>query len=226
MRFYLILIFAAVFLSSCATAPQNPAINKPDGYAASSIRVSAPAGVNYPGTARSQFTSYAVRDGDTVWQIAREQGFDPHQILDINNLSEDHQLVVGERILLPKTGPDTKSGFQWPTTGRVIAGFNERVNNVPNNGLEILAAVTDITASADGKVVFCDYINGWGKTLIIKHPQEFYTIYANLTDFAVALGRFVHKNEVIGQTSLVSRKPLHFEIRKNYIPRDPLDYLQ
>jgi len=226
MRFYLILSFAAVLLSSCASVPQNPAINKPGGYAASSTSVPAPAGVNYPGTTRSQFTSYAVQDGDTVWQIARERNFDPRRILDINNLGEDHQLVVGERILLPKTYRDAQGGFQWPATGKVIAGFNERINNVPNNGLEILAAVTDITASADGKVVFCDYINGWGKTLIIKHPQEFYTIYANLTDFAVALGRLVRKNEVIGQTSLVSRKPLHFEIRKNHVPRDPLDYLQ
>ncbi|MBD3264056.1 MAG: peptidoglycan DD-metalloendopeptidase family protein, partial [Candidatus Omnitrophica bacterium] len=84
-----------------------------------------------------------------------------------------------------------------------------------------------VKASAEGKVVFLGYIKGWGETLMIQHTSSLYTIYANLDNVSVKEGSFTKKNDTIA--SVASGKNgnqiLHFEIRKNCIPQNPLKYI-
>ena len=82
---------------------------------------------------------------------------------------------------------------------------------------------------ASGKVIFSDNgPEGYGKMVIIKHSNNYVTIYSNNKENLVRLNQIVKQGEKIakvGKSKDSKGSFLHFEIRKNRIPRDPLLYL-
>ena len=120
--------------------------------------------------------------------------------------------------------------FVWPLQGEVVNNFGANVNHTSNKGINIKAKSQDIVvASESGQAVFADDITGWGKTLIIKHANNFYTVYANLDDIKVREGFLVKRGEPVGRVArLVPDKGgvLHFEIRKKHLADNPLRYLK
>ena len=139
-------------------------------------------------------------------------------------------MKVGQKIIIPESrSKKTDFNFSWPTEGEVITYFGENINTLINNGLNIRASAnnTEVCASGDGKVIFCNYLKGWGKTVILEHNLNFHTIYANLENTLLQEGNLAKKAQVIGK--IASGKNgnyiLHFEIRKKSIPQDPLMYL-
>ena len=119
--------------------------------------------------------------------------------------------------------------FVWPVTGKIVNYFGESYESVINSGLNIsVKAASEIKTAAGGSVVFARYLNGWGHTVIVKHPDDFYTIYANLNVFAVKEGVSVRDGDVIGKVNDCDQKDkciFHFEIRKGHLAQDPLRYL-
>ena len=125
---------------------------------------------------------------------------------------------------------NTCLNFVWPLQGEIVNSFGANVNHTSNKGINIKANSQDIViASESGQAVFADYITGWGKTLILKHANNFYTVYANLDDIKVREGFLVKRGESVGRVArLASDKEgvLHFEIRKKHLADNPLRYLK
>ena len=132
------------------------------------------------------------------------------------------QQVKSQTISWPKT-------VRWhkPAKGKVVKKFNRRRNDA--KGIEISGKQGDaIVASADGKVVYSgNGLISYGNLIIIKHNKTFLSAYAYNRKLLVKEGDVVKTGQKIaemGRKDKLSPR-LHFEIRKNGKPVDPLKYL-
>jgi len=125
----------------------------------------------------------------------------------------------------PKRIALAKGRFVWPVRGKVTQEFGVR-GTTKHDGIDISAPRgTPIRASDSGKILYSgDEISGYGNIVIIKHGQEFITIYAHNQINQVAEGMVVERGQIIGRvgsTGRASAPLLHFQIRKNNRPIDP-----
>ena len=113
----------------------------------------------------------------------------------------------------------------WPAQGTLLAGFDE----VKNKGFDISGKVGDaIIASADGRVVYAGAgLRGYGNLIILKHNNTFLTAYAHNQTLLVKEDQTVKKGQKIAEmgNSDADRVKLHFEIRRQGKPVDPVKYL-
>ncbi len=125
------------------------------------------------------------------------------------------------------SGPAAPAGGQWlwPAAGAVLAGFSE----ASNKGLDIGGRVGDpVRAAAAGKVVYAGSgLRGYGKLIVIKHDQEYNSVYAHNDKLLVKEDEQVAQGQKIAELgSTESDRPkLHFEIRKQGKAIDPMRYL-
>jgi len=115
--------------------------------------------------------------------------------------------------------------FGWPIKGRVLKSFSLS----RNNGIDIAGKKGQaVTAAEAGKVVYGRQgLIGFGKLLIIEHNDVYLSAYANNSRLLVNEGQYVQKGQVIAEVGGVGirRTSLHFEIRKNGMPVNPLELL-
>lgn len=115
--------------------------------------------------------------------------------------------------------------WAWPTNGKLIAGFVEG----SNKGVDLAAKPGDpVLAAAAGKVVYAGTgLRGYGKLVIIKHNLSFLSAYAHNSQILVKEGQSVAKGQKIAEAGASdSDQPmLHFEIRRQGKPVDPLKLL-
>jgi len=118
-----------------------------------------------------------------------------------------------------------KLNFQWPLKGKVVKKFSQS----HDKGIEIAGKVGQpVAATEAGKVVYSGQgLLGYGNLLIIKHNDLYLSAYANNSRLLVAEGNSVTKGQVIAEVGQVGNKrpALHFEIRKNGKPIDPMIFL-
>ena len=124
----------------------------------------------------------------------------------------------------PAAGERDRVDWQWPSNGRVIGNFeggNKGVDIGGNPGDPVLAA-------AAGRVVYSGSgLRGYGQLIIVKHNDVYLSAYAHNSRLLVKEGQSVSKGQKIaelGQTD-ADRPKLHFEIRRNGNPVNPLDHL-
>ncbi|ASP38769.1 peptidase M23 [Bacterioplanes sanyensis] len=123
-----------------------------------------------------------------------------------------------------------KSGqpeWQWPLNGRLIRQFS--MKKPINKGIDITAPLGDsVLAAAAGTVVYAGRgLRGYGNLVIVKHDDTYLSAYAHASRILVSEQEMVkagQKIAEIGSTGTDSVR-LHFEIRKNGKPVDPLKYL-
>jgi len=171
-----------------------------------------------------------VKEDDSLWRIAKDYGVSVDAIMKKNGIVSCSDLKVGQTIIIPDSHMlHTTLSFLWPVKGSIVNSFGENSNNIVNKGVNIRAkSGDDIIAAENGKIMYADFVKGWGRIVIIKHPDSFYTVYANLGDVYVREGTIVKRAEAIGKLSANSNtenRILHFEIRKKYIADNPLLYL-
>lgn len=131
-----------------------------------------------------------------------------------------------------KTGPKPAATFdpskwRWPAEGRILSNF--RANDPARNGVEIAGKEgQSILATAAGEVVYSGAgLIGYGELIIIKHSDRLLSAYAHNRKRLVAEGQAVSSGEKIAEMGRDERNRvlLHFEIRLNGTPQDPLKYL-
>jgi lipoprotein NlpD len=113
----------------------------------------------------------------------------------------------------------------WPAQGTQLAGFDE----IKNKGIDIAGRAGDaVLASADGRVVYSGAgLRGYGNLIILKHNNTYLTAYAHNQTLLVKEDQAVRKGQKIAEmgSSDADRVKLHFEIRRQGKPVDPLKYL-
>ncbi|SHM17208.1 Murein DD-endopeptidase MepM and murein hydrolase activator NlpD, contain LysM domain [Caldanaerovirga acetigignens] len=118
--------------------------------------------------------------------------------------------------------------FYWPVSGRITSHFGNRGGEF-HTGVDIANAVgTPVRAANSGVVTFAGRNGGYGRLVIISHGGGFETYYAHLNSINVSVGEQVSKGQVIGSVGTSGRTTgphLHFEVRVNGTPKNPLLYL-
>src|SRR5579864_2173107 len=120
--------------------------------------------------------------------------------------------------------------FRWPVRGRIIASFGPTPNGLQNDGINLAVPEgTPVKAAEDGVVAYAgNELKGYGNLVLVRHANGFVTAYANASELMVKRNDQVHKGQVIaksGQTGTAANPQLHFEVRKNSAPVDPIQYL-
>jgi lipoprotein NlpD len=114
----------------------------------------------------------------------------------------------------------------WPTKGKIVTGFSEATSL---KGIDIAGSSGQaVAASAGGKVVYAGTgLRGYGKLVIIKHNGTYLSAYAHNREIVVKEGQQVTRGQKIAEmgNTDADQVKLHFEIRQNGKPVDPLKYL-
>lgn len=122
--------------------------------------------------------------------------------------------------------------FRWPVrgNGRLIVGYGKRPDGTHNDGINLAVPHgTDIFAVEGGKVAYAgSELKGYGNLILIRHSNKWVSAYAHADQVLVRSGDEVKKGQIIakaGKTGSVDQPQLHFELRQDSRPVDPLPHL-
>ena len=188
-------------------------------------------------------TTVTVVPGDSLWKIARRYNTTVAALMATNNLSSD-RLVAGQllrvlagselvRARAQDPVPTNSNVMVWPLNGPITSKFGYRQLRIGGSnwhtGLDIDGVTGDpIRAATSGTVEFVGRRGGYGKLVIVKNGNtEYY--YGHTSAILVNSGEGVTAGQVIarvGNTGRSTGSHLHFEIRVNGKPIDPLPVLE
>jgi len=196
--------------------------------------------------------THVVRSGDTVYSIAFQYGIDQRDLIRWNQLDGGGLIFSGQRLQLTapasysssmdrrqaSSAPDRPSPspgqaaattvkWRWPTEGKVIAGFGATAKT--QSGMHIAGKRNQpIQAAAGGEIVYAGSgLPGYGQLLIIKHSSDYLSAYGHNQRLLVEEGDRVQGGQAIARMGdgPGQRPLLHFEIRRQGKPVNPLGYL-
>jgi murein DD-endopeptidase MepM/ murein hydrolase activator NlpD len=218
-----IFALAAISLEACSIPPRE----------ASSLD---------PSTTAARPLNHVVQPGETIYHIAHIYAVSPARLMAVNGLGDPRQLKAGRTLIIPmnrkaaagasfSTWPVARADrqFAWPVTaGLVSSPFGIR-NGVMHHGVDIVAAAgTAVHAADDGTVIFVGHLRGYGNAVILQHSGGYVTVYGHNQRNLVRYGAAVVRGEVIaelGSTGRATGPNLHFEVRFQGQPQNPLAYL-
>ena len=126
------------------------------------------------------------------------------------------------------------AGFAYPVRyAGVSSPFGNRYHPVLrryilHTGVDLVAKYVPLRAAKAGVVTFAGNMSGYGKIIIIRHDNGYETRYAHLSVISTNVGEHVNQGDLIGKTGNSGRTTgahLHFEIRQNGTPKNPMKYL-
>jgi lipoprotein NlpD len=127
-----------------------------------------------------------------------------------------------------KPAPATRGMLDWPLRGVLYGRFGKK-GREPHDGIDLAApAGTPIKTAQEGTVLYAGEQRGYGLIVIVQHTNGLITLYAHNRDLRVKTGQTVRRSQVIatvGESGRTSGPHLHFEVRLDGKPVDPLDYL-
>ncbi|MBW5802756.1 LysM peptidoglycan-binding domain-containing protein [Coxiella endosymbiont of Ornithodoros amblus] len=196
---------------------------------------------------KARLGSYRVKQGDTIYSIAWAFGLDYQALAAANRLSPPYRIESGQTLqmtIIPR-GAHVSTGFavlprrqsppqlqavvHWrcPAKGRLIGNYS--VGMVGNQGINIAGHYGEMVRAAfDGVVVYSGAgIRGYGNLIIVKHTNAYLSAYAFNKRILVKEGSRVRAGQKIAEMGRTNsgQVMLHFEIRRNGQPVNPLRYL-
>ena len=189
---------------------------------------------------------HVVQGGESFYSIAIRYGLDYKTLAAWNNMSTKDVIFRGQKLKLypPNNSTSTSSSsnnssstrsstntsslkIQWPLKGRIINRFNDADRTI--KGIDIAGQVGQrIKAAAGGKVVYAGSgLVGLGNVIVLKHSDTYLTAYGYNDKLLFSEGENVKQGQeiaIIG-IGLNNQHMLHFEVRKNGKPVDPMGYL-
>ena len=182
----------------------------------------------------------ASRNGLVAAQVAREQDLAALTTRERDELAEMDALQAVSGALAAKIqaaqaasgptggGSPSAAGLIWPVIGPVTSPFGMRWGRM-HEGIDIAAPTgTAIRAAAGGSVIYAGWLGGYGNLVVIDHGNGLAPAYGHQSSVAVATGQAVSQGQTIGYVGSTGHSTgphLHFEVRVNGVPVDPLGYL-
>ncbi|HOK87478.1 MAG TPA: M23 family metallopeptidase [Fervidobacterium sp.] len=172
----------------------------------------------------------------TLSALAKYFFIDPEEITSVN-LSIGSNIPANKEVFVPVGKVNTSftqlADFVWPAYGSITSEFGWRLHPIYNknmfhSGIDIgVPLSTPVFAARGGTVKYAGWQSGYGNVIIIDHGG-YQTYYAHLSKINVYIGLRVEKGDFIarsGNTGTSTGPHLHFEVRKNDEPNDPVAYL-
>lgn len=175
---------------------------------------------------------YTMRSGSSLVNVAKQYRVSLEKILVENSLRNADFIKTGTKLFIPDAKPNNIiRGFIWPTSGRAITcGYGWRPNPFSgsgrefHSGMDIRANYEQVKAVMYGKITFAGWLGGYGKAVIIAHPDGWKTLYAHLSRINVKSGQYVKQGQIIAKSGNTGRSTgphLHLEVIKNGKHLDP-----
>ncbi|MCX5773080.1 MAG: M23 family metallopeptidase, partial [Fusobacteria bacterium] len=189
-------------------------------------------------------STYTVKKGDTLDLIAKQYDTNISSLRVLNNL-KNSKLQVGQQIKISSVGqggygivnpPITfPFGYQtfWPVPYEgVTSPFGMRFHpivhrKILHTGVDLRCDGAVVSAFAPGTVIYAGSLSGYGNIVIIDHENGYQTRYAHLASMSAEEGDTVTEGQQIGisgESGNVTGPHLHFEIRQNNIPVNPMKF--
>lgn len=166
-----------------------------------------------------------------------------HKEIIYDGLNKSEEIVLSKQIIKPVVNTIVKIGTKNPyydgiaflsnpsKGGYLSSYFGEVRGKSVHKGIDIAKNLgAKVNASLDGKVIRAGYNNGgYGNLIVIQHGNNIKTYYAHLDEIYVNVGDIVKKDEVIGtigNTGNSTGPHLHFELRVDNKPVDPVKYIK
>jgi murein DD-endopeptidase MepM/ murein hydrolase activator NlpD len=152
---------------------------------------------------------------------------------------QESQLLAESQALTGVVGGSGSTGggsgtLSWPCPGPVVSPFGYRIHPIlgyrkMHTGIDIAAGYgVPIRSSAAGIVIYASWMGGYGNVIIVDHGDGLSTLYAHQSSLAVGNGARVGRGQTIGyvgSTGFSTGPHLHYEVRVNGNPVDPMRYL-
>ena len=123
-----------------------------------------------------------------------------------------------------RTPPGASRKLLKPVRGTIVRGYSGAPGG--NEGLDIAAAAgTSVKAAENGEVALISASSSTSTIILIRHPDNLYTVYSNVTDVSVRKGQSVRRGQTIAKVAAGAQPFLHFEIRRGTESVDPAPYL-
>lgn len=192
---------------------------------------------------------HVLRAGENLYRLSRFYGVPVDTIARANRIDDPTRLSVGQRLWIPGASgrpggalaaPNGSRGasrarpanldFDWPVDARPTSRFGWRRGR-RHEGIDIPAKRgTPIHAAEAGRVIHSGRgLGAYGEVVIVKHAGHYSTVYAHNAHNRVRKGDFVEKGEILGEvgtTGNATGPHVHFEVRRDSEPLDPLLFLQ
>lgn len=121
--------------------------------------------------------------------------------------------------------------YRWPVRGAVIAAYGANVEGSRNDGIDIsVPQGTPIKAAENGVVIYAgNGLKELGNTVLLRHDDGTVTVYGHADALSVARGQKVQRGQTLatsGMSGNAKQPQLHFEVRKNASPVNPMTFLE
>lgn len=194
--------------------------------------------------------TYTIREGDTLYSLARRSGVPLERLIEANGLHENSIIRAGETLTIPDlqappapredtresavpAAPPDEGGLReetapplslgWPLRGERDPGA---IRKDPGHGLTIQSREeTSILAAADGTVLHGGWMKNFGNAVFIQHRDGFATFYGYLGILYVRSGQTVHRGDRIGLVGKREEPKVAFHLLKDGKSVDPTPYM-
>lgn len=183
---------------------------------------------------KQQFEAEAVQQKQLITRLQSDQTALEAAQAQLARDSEEIAALIRKKVA-ESTGVVRGTGiFALPVNGRITSGFGYRRHPILGTsrlhaGVDFGAPTgTTIYAADSGRVIFSGWYGGYGNTVILDHGGGISTLYAHSSRLFVSAGQSVSQGQAIaavGSTGLSTGPHLHFEVRQNGSPVNPMAYL-
>jgi murein DD-endopeptidase MepM/ murein hydrolase activator NlpD len=168
-----------------------------------------------------------VEDKKSTWERAQDA---------LERESNEIEALLASNTTSPSAPPSYGGGtFAWPAPGPLTSGYGWRVHPIfgdrrLHSGIDIGAPYgSTVVAGGDGVVAYVGTMSGYGNVVVVDHGGGIATTYNHLSGYSVGSGQSVSRGQPIasvGCTGYCTGPHLHFEVRINGSPVDPMPYLR
>ncbi|MGF9562023.1 peptidoglycan DD-metalloendopeptidase family protein [Neorhizobium sp. JUb45] len=123
------------------------------------------------------------------------------------------------------------SKYRWPVSGAVVAGYGANVNGSRNDGIDIsVPEGTPIKAAENGVVIYAgNGLKQLGNTVLVRHDDGKVTVYGHAGSINVTRGQKIQRGQTLASSGMsgdAKRPQVHFEVRKDATPVNPITFLE
>ncbi|MDR0422986.1 MAG: M23 family metallopeptidase [Rickettsiales bacterium] len=202
----------------------------------------------------SKIDFYVVKSGDVLSKIAEKFNMSTVELAELNDLKRPYKIYVGKRLKIrnntntnlaenrtqtketkkevrKEDATGKKNSFVYPLKGNIVSAFGSKNNGLYNDGINIEAKRgTNFVAAEEGVVAYVgNELRGYGTIILIKHKDNWISVYAHIDSVKVSRGDKVKKGQIIGTvgaTGNVKTPQLYFSLRNGREAIDPQKYLK